>query len=225
MSARTSSRSATRNSTVGEASVSPSALAAATTGVSSDHSAIRDACGRSRGRLDGHVHAAGARRHLGERGVGGTHGEQPAPAPGRLGGEAERPGGPAGHRHRDQHVQRSHPAGQRRPAADGDRHRRTAAGEQREHVTDDGGSPETRHHDRTWAAVHGDRVEPGLGGGGQGDPHLGAGPGERAQAARGVGSGQRVGVVEQLLVEAHSFAHSRVRASSTSSTGMPSSIR
>ncbi len=174
------------------------------------------------------MHAAGPGRDLGQGRVGRPDGEQRGPAAGRLGREGERPGGPTGLRDGDDEVEGPDPAGQGGVAAGGDGDRRAGLGEQVEDVTDDRRPPEGGNEDRPRPLSAGDPVDPRLLGRDDGPADLGTGRCQRAQRVAGVEGGEGGRVVQPPLVDpGHRGAPGQAgrRASSTRSTGTPSSTR
>ena len=207
----------------------PSACAPSRTGVSSAHSAVRediDPTGTPmcmpRARAQ-HPPAASRRR-------------RPSAAR-RHGGRPRRPGRAGPRRAPTATPPRRDPSGRPSPAAAGcaglDRHRRVRLGQQLQHVGDDGRAAEGRHQDRAWAghrrpAARTAPPPPGPPPAGPAPRRSPAREGSRASPAQRAPAGrpERSRRGRAWLPLASADGQSRVdRASSTSSTGMPSSIR
>ena len=152
------------------------------------------------GHGDGHVDPAGAGAHLGERGVGGSDRDDEGAAPGGLGRHRQGAGRTTRLRDGDDDVEGADPPGQRarRAGLHGQGRSRPRGGD--EDVGDGRRASGGGHDDAARLDVT-QPLETGLLGCAQGDAHLGAGTGQRAQGEAVVEGRDGVLVVEPGLVE------------------------
>ena len=160
-----------------------------------------------------------------QRGVLGPDADQRHPAAGRLVGRRDGVGARAGPGRDDGDVAGAGPHRQRRARDDVHGDRAGRAEQRAQHRGGDGALPAGHDDQPPRAAAVGDPAEPGLLGQPRRLAHLGAGAGDRREQAARVAGTQHLEVVEDLLGELGTVmacSVTRCRASSSSSTGIPS---